>query len=191
MAQTTFADPGGVQCGCAEHFGTSTALSGDGNTVLIGAPLADRGAGAAYVFVREGSSWVSQGPPLTASGETSCAGSGGAFGTSVALSRDGDDALVGAEFDACGVGAAWVFTRSGATWTQQGGKLAGRGAVGFSRQGSAVAVSADGDVALVGGRAPAETGAIFGVIQNPRFEAVAVAIAGPGLVSPPRPDSAR
>jgi len=39
-------------------------------------------------------------------------------------------------------GAAWVFTRSGSVWTQQGGKLVGSGAVGKSAP--SVALSADG-----------------------------------------------
>jgi len=42
------------------------------------------------------------------------------------------------------VGAAWVYTRSGSVWSQQGGKLVGTGAVGGSAQGQSVAISADG-----------------------------------------------
>jgi hypothetical protein len=44
-------------------------------------------------------------------------------------------------------GAAWVFTRNGTVWTQQGDKLVGTGA----RQGTSVTLSADGDTAIVGG----------------------------------------
>ncbi len=47
----------------------------------------------------------------------------GEFGTSVALSAEGNTALVGGPVDDSGVGAAWVFARSGAKWTQQGEKL--------------------------------------------------------------------
>jgi hypothetical protein len=49
------------------------------------------------------------------------------------------------------MGAIWVYTRSGTTWTQQGSKLVGTGAIGKARQGSSVAVSGDGSTALVGG----------------------------------------
>ncbi len=49
------------------------------------------------------------------------------------------------------VGAAWVFTRSGGVWTQQGSKLVGTGAVGSAEQGTSVALSADGNTAIVGG----------------------------------------
>ena len=43
------------------------------------------------------------------------------------------------------------YTRSGGVWTQQGNKLVGTGAVGIARQGQSVALSADGNTAIVGG----------------------------------------
>jgi hypothetical protein len=82
-------------------------------------------------------------------------------GTSVALSSDGNTAIVGGPgdnpwdrsvpFGLGAAGAAWVFTRSGGVWTQQGNKLIGTGAV--ARQGTSVALSTDGNVAIVGGLA--------------------------------------
>ena len=45
----------------------------------------------------------------------------------MALSSDGNTALIGGYRDNGRVGAAWVFTRSGETWTQQGEKLTGGG----------------------------------------------------------------
>ncbi|MBY0248207.1 MAG: IPT/TIG domain-containing protein, partial [Nitrospiraceae bacterium] len=51
-------------------------------------------------------------------------------GYSVALSADGATALVGGPADDTNTGAAWVFTRTGGSWTQQGTKLVGTGAVG-------------------------------------------------------------
>ena len=48
-------------------------------------------------------------------------------------------------------GAAWVFTRSGTTWSQRGAKLVGTGNTGAARQGTAVSISADGTTAIVGG----------------------------------------
>ena len=53
--------------------------------------------------------------------------------------------------DNSGTGAAWVFTRSGGVWSQQGSKLVGTGAVGAAEQGCSVAISADGNTAIVGG----------------------------------------
>jgi hypothetical protein len=48
------------------------------------------------------------------------------------------------------MGAAWVFTRSGGVWSQQGQKLVGSG-VRFAGQGLSVSLSADGNTALIGG----------------------------------------
>jgi hypothetical protein len=55
-------------------------------------------------------------------------------GRSVALSGDGNTAVVGGPGDNPN-GAAWVFTRSGGIWTQQGNKLVGTGATGNAGQG--------------------------------------------------------
>jgi len=71
----------------------------------------------------------------------------GAQGSSVALSADGNTAIVGG----ANAGAAWIWTRSGGVWTQQGEKLVGAGAAGSTFQGYSVALSADGNTALVGG----------------------------------------
>lgn len=72
-------------------------------------------------------------------------------GFSVALSADGNTAIVGGWDDNGATGAAWIFTRSGEVWSQQGSKLVGTGGVGNSYQGSSVALSADGNTAIVGG----------------------------------------
>ena len=69
---------------------------------------------------------------------------------SVALSRDGNTAIVGGDYDNGGIGATWVYTRSGSVWTQQGAKLVGTGAVGTAKQGSSVSLSGDGNTAIVG-----------------------------------------
>jgi hypothetical protein len=49
-------------------------------------------------------------------------------GYSVAVSSDGNTAIVGGRFDNSSTGAAWVFTRSDGVWTQQGSKLGVNGA---------------------------------------------------------------
>ena len=77
------------------------------------------------VSIAEFGSFVQQGLKLTGGGEV---GAGG-FGYSVAFSADGNAALIGGS-DNSGVGAVWVFTRSGSTWTQQGPKLTGGGETG-------------------------------------------------------------
>ena len=102
-------------------------------------------AGARYPLTLD--PLIQQGSKLTASGETG----DGAFGASVALSADGTTALIGGPFDNGYVGAAWVFTRSGSTWTQQGSKLTGGDETGAGEFGFSVALSADGNTALIGG----------------------------------------
>ena len=129
------------------RVGYSVALSADGNTALMGAETDDYTIGAAFVFTRSGSTWSQQGSKLVGSGAVGDAEQGNA----VALSSDGNTALIGGFADNSLVGAAWVFTRSGTTWTQQGAKLVGIGAVGTAFQGFSVALSGDGATALVGG----------------------------------------
>jgi hypothetical protein len=143
----------------------SVALSGNGNTALLGESGLDNYVGAAFVFVRSGSVWSQQGAPVVGNCTSSCTGpdgtgeaGAGLFGSGVALSADGNKALIGAAGDggpfpnAIGPGAAWIFTRSGSTWSQQGPKLVGSSATGSgSGQGAGVALSGDGTTALING----------------------------------------
>ncbi len=102
--------------GLANHrFGGAVSLAGD--SVLIGAPGHGQNRGAAYVFVRSGITWSQQ---QTLVGADSV--SGNFFGTAVSLQPD--HALIGPLLhDHPGVeplaGTAYVFTRSGTTWTQR------------------------------------------------------------------------
>jgi FG-GAP repeat protein len=157
---------GGGEEGLNGRFGKSVALSGDGNTALVGAYFDENAkkepqGGSAFVFTRSGGAWKHQGAKLTGSNEEGLA----EFGISVALSADGNTALVGGPNDEGKAklsmsGAAWVFTRSGASWAQQGSKLTGAGESGPGELGWSVALSADGNTALAG--APADgDGAAF------------------------------
>ncbi|OAI38568.1 hypothetical protein AYO39_03605, partial [Actinobacteria bacterium SCGC AG-212-D09] len=137
---------GGGAVGTAEH-GYSVALSGDGSTALIGAPTDNSSTGAAWVFTRSGSTWSQQGHKLVGNDVVGTA----RLGASVALSSDGNTALIAGPNDNGTAGAVWVFTRSGSTWTQQGSKLVGTGAVGHAYQGISASLSGDGNTALVGG----------------------------------------
>ncbi|MFX4589172.1 hypothetical protein ABTB15_19525, partial [Acinetobacter baumannii] len=88
-----------------------------------------------------GGSWSQQGSKLVGTGAVGNANQG----RSVSLSADGNTAIVGGYGDNGGAGAAWVFTRSGGSWSQQGSKLVGTGAVGNAQQGVSVSLSADGN----------------------------------------------
>jgi len=137
-------------------FGYSVALSEDGSTALIGSLGENANAGAAYVFTRVGGSWTHQ-ARLTGAGEVGA----GWFGESVALSAGGDTAVVGGPGDNGKVGAAWVFTRSGATWTQQGAKLTATGESGEGKFGISSALSADGNSLLIGAKDDGAPGAAY------------------------------
>ena len=134
------------------QFGLSVALSGDGKTALIGGPSDEGEVGAAWVFTRAGSNWT-QGEKLTGNG-TNGTGHGengnGRFGSGVALSKDGKTALIGGPGDNGDVGAAWVLRRAGSTWKQKGEKLTGGGEVDQGAFGFSVALSSNGNTALVG-----------------------------------------
>ena len=127
--------------------GWSVAISADGKTAIVGGPVDNRLTGAAWVYTRSGDLWTQQGGKLVGTGKVGQAGQG----ISVALSADGNTAIVGGPYDDRGTGAVWIYTRSGDAWTQQGSKLVGAGAVGRASQGSSVALSADGNTAVVGG----------------------------------------
>jgi uncharacterized repeat protein (TIGR01451 family) len=129
-----------------DSFGSEVAVSGD--TAVVSAPVAATGfgfrSGAAYVFLRTGSSWSQQQKLLPAD-----LAAEDRFGASVAL--DGDTVILGASDDDTGVGidagSAYVFTRAGGAWSQQQ-KLLSPTAAAYDYFGTAVALSAD--VAVVG-----------------------------------------
>ena len=125
--------------------GTSVGLSADGNTAIVGGVYDNGNIGAAWIFVRSGGNWSEQQKLIGKQTIGSLVHQGYAVG----LSGDGHTAIVGGNADNTGVGAAWVFAQSGSTWSQQA-KLVGK-AHGAAEQGSSVALSSDGSVALVGG----------------------------------------
>jgi len=157
-----------------DWFGTSVALSSDGNTLAVGADGEDSGAtgingdesdnsasisGAAYVFTRSGSSWTQQAYVKASNAEAD-----DWFGWSVALSGSGDLLAVGApreDSSATGIngdesdnsapdsGAVYVFGRSGSSWTQQAYVKASNTAQD-DWFGTPLAFSADGNTLAVG-----------------------------------------
>jgi hypothetical protein len=124
-----------------DYAGRAIALSGD--TAVVGAAGADVGdnpdQGAAFVYVREGGVWTQQARLVSDDGV-----GGDEFGFALAIA--GDSVVVGARFagiaGVAGQGAAYVFTRSGTTWTQQAKLVAADGA-SFDGFGNSVAIDAD------------------------------------------------
>ncbi len=124
-------------------FGGSVALSADGSTALVGGD-SDNLGGAVWAFTHTAQGWSQDGSKLI---EPDAA----LFGASVALSANGETALVGAPDTNSDSGAAWVFHRVGTGWRQAGPALVGAGEQGGAWFGSSVALSGNGRVALVGG----------------------------------------
>ena len=128
-----------------DRFGSSVEING--NDAIVGAYFDDISgqtkAGSVYVFVYGGASWTQQ-QKLTASDYAA----NDEFGWSVSV--DGDYAIVGAhKEDGSGTerGAAYVFYRSGSSWTEQQKLIPGDTADGdyFGKS-----VSIDGEYAIIG-----------------------------------------
>jgi FG-GAP repeat len=139
----------------ADYFGTSVAISG--STAVVGAPFSSDDIGAAYVFVRSGTTW-SQQKELTASDAS--AGTVDDFGWSVALS--GATVIVGA-YGLSGKGAAYVFVRSGTSWSQRQ-KLTASDAAKGDEFGYSVAIS--GSTAVVCADHKNKTGAAYVFVRS-------------------------
>lgn len=162
--------------GIEDRFGTSIALSADGNTLAIGVPNEDSStaginttstddgsadnSGAVYIFSRNGSSW-SQQAYIKADNVSSSDG----FGISISLSQDGNTLAIGARLEdsnSTGIsstpntddsvsnsGAVYVYSRSGSTWNHQA-YIKADNAGAFNYFGASVDLSSDGNTLAVG-----------------------------------------
>jgi len=167
------------------RFGISVDITSDGNTAIIGGHTDNANAGAVWIFTRNNNTWTAQ-TKLTGTGAIGSA----RFGRSVSISSDGNTAIVGGYEDNAAMGAVWVYTRSGGSWTQQGNKLVGTGATGNASQGFSISLSADGNTALVGGIDDnafagaawvfTRSGGVWSQLGNKLFGSGAVGIANQG-----------
>jgi trimeric autotransporter adhesin len=157
-------------------FGSSVALSADGNTLAVGS-TGESGSstgingsqlqtcyncsyGAVYVFTRSNQTWSQQAYIKSA---YNLMGYGGGFGGSVALSNDGNTLAVGEQGDSSnatgingnpantsdpGAGSVYVFSRVGSTWSQNAYLKSSmtQAGAGF---GSAIALSGDASTLAV------------------------------------------
>ena len=144
-----------------DSFGFSVDISNDGNTAIVGANAQDTGgtnAGSAYIFTRSGTSW-SQQAQIQGSDTSQHDG----FGNSVSISSDGDTAIVGANLEDTGgtsAGSAYIFTRSGSTWSQQA-KIQASDTQSGDNFGVSVSISSDGNTVVVGARTEGTGGSAY------------------------------
>ena len=143
-------------------FGYSIGISGNGDTLAVGEYDADRGKGALYVLMRSGGTWTHQARIQAENGEVQ-----DSLGYSLALSEDGNTLASGAADEDClkpginppgcehdqetntSAGAAYVFVRTGTTWTQQVFlKASNPGKEDWF--GVRIAISGDGNTVAVG-----------------------------------------
>ena len=168
-----------------DAFGQSVVLSGDGNTLIVGAPSEDGSAtgidgnqndntggdtGAVYAFARSGATWMP-----TAYIKASNTNGADAFGTYLALSADGTTVAVGAvgedgagraldgdeqDNSSLDSGAVYVFTRTTASW-KQAAYVKATNTGGNDHLGWCVALSHTGATLVAG--APEEDGSGSGI----------------------------
>mgnify|MGYP000642752938 CR=1 FL=1 len=135
-----------VSTGAQEDlFGDAVCISGD--TIMVGAPLEDvddNDTGSVYVFTRSGSSWSQRTKLFASDRETA-----DYFGTAIDIS--GDTVVIGANgvstLETTWSGAAYVFTGSGESWSEQA-KLIGSDTASFDRFGFSVSI--DDDTIVIG-----------------------------------------
>ncbi len=136
-----------------DAFGVDVALSANGSTALIGASGwhysgSTAGQGAAYVFSGSGSQWTQEARLTALDGAPQ-----DDFGSALALSATGTEALIGADQHQVGAnaeqGEEYVFTGSGTQWSQVDEFTPSDGAA-YDSFGSPVALSSSGAVALIG-----------------------------------------
>ena len=134
-----------------DHFGTSVALSADGNRLAVGAPTSTGGGtepntGQVRVYEWDEVGWAQLGADLNG------AIVGGNFGRSLSLSADGNWLAVGAAYadvdGELGAGQVKVFAWDGEEWTPLGTELHGEHTGDLF--GKSVSLSADGQTLAVG-----------------------------------------
>ncbi|MFN7121248.1 MAG: hypothetical protein ACK4NM_04360, partial [Hydrogenophaga sp.] len=142
--------------------GQSVALSGDGSTLAVGAPNDNNqvtNSGAVYIFKRGPTGWVQQ-----ALVKAATPANGDLFGTSVALSSDGQRLLIGASGHASHQGAVFVFALGNGLWVQewfQVDPLPWTIQDGWREFGWAVAMSGDGNTVVAGRNDGDHTALVF------------------------------
>ena len=141
-----------------DQFGGSVSLSGDGNTLVVGAARDNGGggvnSGSAYAFTKPTAGWA------TSAAQAKLTVSDGAandqFGGSVSISADGGVIVIGAigtPFLGRTSDAAYVFTRPTAGWATSNSPVKltpSDGGAANAQFGGSVSVSGDGNTIVVG-----------------------------------------
>jgi hypothetical protein len=140
------------------------SFNSDGTYLAVGDPTANSTQGVVYIYTRSGTTWTLQ---QTLSASDGAAGD--RFGDSLSLSGNADYIAIGAPSDDIGaftnMGSAYVFVRSGTSWTQQQ-KLQGD-SQSQTNYASVLQISENGSYLIIGVPAfngtpsPADMGQVF------------------------------
>jgi VCBS repeat-containing protein len=144
--------------------GWSVALSGDGQTVVIGAPEIFANQGLVRVYQFNGTSWNQLGSDIYGEAD------GDYSGTSVAMSRDGLTLAIGAQFnnnDSGNAGHVRVYRYIGNSWVQLGADIDGEAS--SDRSGTSVAMSSDGQTVAIGAIGNDAGGSAAGQVRVYRY----------------------
>lgn len=139
-------------------FGSSVSLNEAGSRLVVGAPGANDGKGAVYIFFRQAGEWIQQSRLIASDGAAT-----DRFGSSVSMTGTGASFVAGAPGVASAKGAAYLFMLSGAIWVQQSRLVAADGAAGESF-GSSVALAHDGEMVFVAATKDDDRGADSGSV---------------------------
>ena len=153
--QATLSPTGGNEAQGTGYFGFSVALDATGTRVAVGMRYGETGTGSGnynqgcvFVFKRTGTSWAQE-----TFFQASDKATQDQFGINVDINGDGDYIAVGAykhsHSSLTEAGAAYVFTRSGTTWSQQA-KLVASNAAAEDLFGESITISKDNDYIAVG-----------------------------------------
>ena len=142
----------------------AASISKDNNYLITGASGEDGGAGdvlggsgAAYVYTRSGTSWTEQ-TILRPSDKAANDG----FGWFVDINNDGTYAVISSIAEDSYTGSAYVFTRSGSTWTQQAKLTAEGNASTGANFGYEVSINGDGSYIIIGAQTEnSNAGAVY------------------------------
>lgn len=126
-------------------FGYSVSISGDGNTLAIGAIGYSASTGDVYIYTRAAGGWNFQ-TRLMASDRAANEW----FGNDVSISDDGLTVVSGAHLKGTNIGAAYVFVYSGGQWVEQAKLVADDALTTTCQFGYSTDISNDGNVIVIG-----------------------------------------
>lgn len=147
-----------------QDFGTEVALSGDGNTLVVGSPRYSSYSalyenGKIEVFQWDGSSWQAKGAAFTGDYDNE------KLGEKFDISKDGNVLAIGSKSnDSYGLGGvAWVYQYDGSIWQLKGNEFGGSNK--NRSVGRSIAISDDGLVVAFGSRFRDQSNNTIGAVQ--------------------------